>query len=275
MISESRRRAFLGAMQITTWLPRAELPFAAPSRPELVHYVEPDSILASVDDCEPAIAQPAPPTPPSVIPQSVAVPSYAADAMRAAKPRSAVLEPKKSAAQTQDAGSSTIDQRIITPPPRFALQLLRAGNCLLLVELPTGDSFQSRDPAYLLLKDMLRAARLPDDPKQVGDGEPIRWPLLHRGSLEQGADAARDYVQGVLAAELEEMGCACLWLVGLPALRFAGEVEMDACYRELNIEGIGLALAMPGLEELMEQPTHKAKLWKAIRRSMSRWVTGL
>ncbi len=251
------------------------MPLAAPSRPELVHYVEPDSIFSAVEDCEPAIAQPAPPIPPSVIPQSIAVSSYAADAIRAAKPRSAVLEPKKSAAQTQDAGSSTIDQRIITPPPRFALQLLRAGNCLLLVELPTGDSFQSRDPAYLLLKDMLRAARLPDDPKQVGDGEPIRWPLLHRGSLEQGADAARDYVQGVLAAELEEMGCACLWLVGLPALRFAGEVEMDACYRELNIEGIGLALTMPGLEELMEQPTRKAKLWEAIRRSMSRWVTGL
>ena len=161
------------------------------------------------------------------------------------------------------------------PPPRFALQLLRAGNCLLLVELPTGESFQSRDPAYLLLKDLLRAARLPDSPQQVGDGEPIRWPLLHRGSLDQGAEAARDYVQGVVAAELEDMGCACLWLVGLPALRFAGEVEADACYRELHIEGIGHALAMPGLEQLMEQPGSKAALWKAMRRSMARWVTGL
>ncbi|MCT5765283.1 energy transducer TonB, partial [Pseudomonas aeruginosa] len=36
MIEEQRRRAFLGAMQITSWLPRQPLPFAAPSRPELL-----------------------------------------------------------------------------------------------------------------------------------------------------------------------------------------------------------------------------------------------
>ena len=62
------------------------------------------------------------------------------------------------------------EQPAAVPPPRFALQLLRAGNVLLLVELPTGESFQSRDPAYILLKDLLRAARLPDKPQQVGDG---------------------------------------------------------------------------------------------------------
>ncbi|MCR3765370.1 protein TonB, partial [Pseudomonas aeruginosa] len=36
MIEEQRRRAFLGAMQITSWLPRQPLPFAAPSRLELL-----------------------------------------------------------------------------------------------------------------------------------------------------------------------------------------------------------------------------------------------
>ncbi|WP_336439147.1 PAS domain-containing protein [Stutzerimonas stutzeri] len=164
--------------------------------------------------------------------------------------------------------------RAIEPPPRFSLQLLRAGNVLLVVELPTGESFQSRDPAYILLKDLLRAARLPDKPQQVGDGEPIRWPLLHKGSLDQGAEAARDYVQGVMAAELEQMGCDCIWLIGRPALRFAGEVDVDNCYREVAVEGLGRALAMPGLEALMEQPAAKAELWKAMRRSMPRWHIG-
>ena len=60
----------------------------------------------------------------------------------------------------------------------------RAGACLLLVELPTGEAFQSRDPAYLLLKDMLRAAGLPDSPQLLGD--PVRWPLLAGGNLDQG-----------------------------------------------------------------------------------------
>lgn len=161
--------------------------------------------------------------------------------------------------------------KAVEPPPRFALQLLRAGSVLLLVELPTGESFQSRDPGYILLKDLLRAAHLPDSPQQVGDGEPIRWPLLHGGSLDQGAEAARDYVQGVLAGELETMGCDCIWLVGLPALRFAGEVGAEACCRELAIDGLGRALAIPGLETLMEQPATKAELWQAMRRSLPRW----
>jgi len=265
LITESRRRAFLDAMQITTWLPRAELPFAAPSRPELLHFAEP----APTIELEQPEAQPAPPAPKVANPATA---SPAADAVRAAMPRIAMPEPKKPTVSEEHAPA--VEQKAV-PPPRFALQLLRAGNVVLVVELPTGESFQSRDPAYILLKDMLRAAHLPDKPQQVGDGEPIRWPLLHRGSIDQGAEAARDYVQGVVAAELEEMGCACLWLIGTPALRFAGEVEPDACYRELTVEGLGVALTMPGLEQLMEQPGSKVQLWKAMRRSMPRWVVGL
>ncbi|MBA1280388.1 energy transducer TonB [Stutzerimonas stutzeri] len=273
MITESRRRAFLDAMQVSTWLPRTELPFAAPSRPELLQFVEPEP--APVIELEQPVAQPAPSTPEPVTATPVAAASPAADAVRSVMPRIAMPEPKKPALKSDEAQASAVEQKAAVPPPRFALQLLRAGNVLLLVELPTGESFQSRDPAYILLKDLLRAARLPDKPQQVGDGEPIRWPLLHRGSLDQGIEAARDYVQGVVAAELEEMGCACLWLIGSPALRFAGEVEADACYRELTVEGLGLVLTMPGLEQLMEQPESKAQLWKAMRRSMPRWVTGL
>lgn len=274
MITESRRRAFLDAMQIATWLPRTELPFAAPSRPELLRFVEPEAESRPIIEPVKPAANPVPSVPSSAAATPTAPATPAAGAVRSGMPRIPMPEAKKSA-KADDAQAPAVEQKAAVPPPRFALQLLRAGNVLLLVELPTGESFQSRDPAYILLKDLLRAAKLPDSPQQVGDGEPIRWPLLHRGSLDQGAEAARDYVQGVVAGELEDMGCACLWLIGPPALRFAGEVEADACYRELTIEGIGVALTMPGLEQLMEQPDSKADLWKAMRRSMSRWVIGL
>ncbi|WP_312376569.1 energy transducer TonB [Stutzerimonas nitrititolerans] len=267
MISETRRRAYLDAMQVASWLPRTELPFAAPSRPEL---------LQPLVEAEPEPAQPI--TAAATVAEGPAeqAPAPTAPAVRPEKPQLRVVMPEPKKPEPVAAPEVPAEQqKSVEPPPRFALQLLRAGNVLLLVELPTGESFQSRDPAYILLKDLLRAARLPDKPQQVGDGEPIRWPLLHRGSLDQSGDAARDYVQGVLAGELEQMGCACLWLIGLPALRFAGEVEAEACYRELNIEGIGPALAMPGLEQLMEQPGSKARLWQAMRRSMPRWVVGL
>ena len=45
MLIESRRRAYLTAMQVVNWLPRTELPFAAPSRPELLQALEPDDGL--------------------------------------------------------------------------------------------------------------------------------------------------------------------------------------------------------------------------------------
>jgi hypothetical protein len=110
---------------------------------------------------------------------------------------------------------------------------------------------------------------LPDSPRQVGDGEPIRWPL--RG-LDASATAAQDYVQSVLASEVEQGGSRCVWLMGMPALRFAGEVESDALYRESRIDGIGAVWALPGLEALMEEPGRKAETWRAMRRVMQRWT---
>ena len=154
-------------------------------------------------------------------------------------------------------------------PPRFALQLLRAGRCLVLVELPTGGAFQSRDPAYLLLKDMLRAAGLPDSPQIIG--EPVRWPLLRRGTVDQGPQAAREFVQGFVMARLEEAECACLWLIGLPAVRFAADVDAEAFNTELEIEGLGCAWALPGLELLMDEPHRKADVWQAMRKLLARW----
>jgi len=268
LISEAARRAYLDAMQVASWLPRTELPFAAPSRPELLLPLTAES-EDDVAPAPPAAAELAAPAaePVAVVPAPAVRPELP-------RPRVAMPEPRKPEPVAAAPDVQPEQARPVEPPPRFSLQLLRAGNVLLLVELPTGEAFQSRDPAYILLKDLLRAARLPDKPQQVGDGEPIRWPLLHKGSLDQGAEAARDYVQGVVAAELEGMGCDCIWLVGLPALRFAAEVDEAACYRELAIEGLGHALAMPGLERLMEQPASKAELWKAVRRSMPRWNIG-
>ncbi len=256
LLIESRRRAYLNAMQVVNWLPRTELPFAAPSRPELLEMPEPE------------LEVPVVPAPQAEAPAQPA-------ARQAERPKIEV--PRPSLASTRN-GAKPVEEVDDTPvvvkpapvpPPRFALQLLRAGRCLLLVELPTGEAFQSRDPAYLLLKDMLRAAGLPDAPQIVG--EPVRWPWLNRGTLDQGPEAARDFVQGFLSVQMEAAPCACLWLIGLPAVKFAGEAGAEAFNSELQIEGLGLAWAIPGLELLMEEPQRKAAVWQAMRRLMARW----
>lgn len=240
-------------MQVVSWLPRTELPFAAPSRPELLVLPEPPAA--------PEIIRPV---------ANVAVtPSKPAERPKIDVPRPSIT-PRPVSKPVVEAESTPAPAKVVQlPPPRFALQLLRAGRCLVLVELPTGGAFQSRDPAYLLLKDMLRAAGLPDSPQIIG--EPVRWPLLKRGNVDQGPEAAREFVQGFVMARLEEAECACLWLIGLPAVRFAGEADAEAFNSELEIEGLGCAWALPGLELLMEEPHRKADVWQAMRKLLARW----
>lgn len=260
MLTETRRRAYLDAMQVVQWLPRAELPFSAPSRAELLAWVEPS-----------AAPEPLAPTTPPVGAAAAAAPPVVRPAAPSIRPRPELPRPAaaKVAPPAQEKPVPARTPKVAAAAPRFALQLMRAGTCLVLAELPTGDSFQSRDPGYLLLKDMLRAAGLPDSPQLIG--EPVRWPLLAKGSLDQGPEAARDFVQGFVAAQLETAPCACLWLVGLPALRFAGDVDESAYCTDFPIDGLCEGWALPGLEALMEEPARKADVWQAMRRLMTRW----
>jgi hypothetical protein len=267
LIEEARRRAYLGAMQVASWLPRVVLPFAAPSRPELleppapavVENIAPAARTEAPREAAPAAAAPMPTGEPGSIAARL-MPKPAA----AAKPAVAPVE--------QEPEAEPVVRAPVAPPPRFALQLLRAGECTLLVELPTGEPLASRDPAYLLLKDLLRAAGLPDSPQILG--EPVRWPLLARGNMDQGPQAALEFVQGFVAARLEgSERSACLWLVGMPAVRYAGEGDEESLLRELQVEGLGVAWALPGLERLAEEPTLKADLWRAMRRVRQRWMS--
>ena len=259
MIGELRRRAYLTAMQVVSWLPRTELPFAAPSRTELLQPLPVEDV---------AVAQPVPAAAPTA---RVTEPAAPAPSLPRVQLKPVRAEPP--VAPVSEAQESAEPAPVKLPVPRFALQLYRAGNCLLLVELPTGEPFQSRDPAYLLLKDLLRAAGLPDAPQLLG--EPVRWPLLARGNLDQGPQAAREFVQGYVMARVEEQeqAPASIWLIGLPALRFAGEAEADSYEHELSIDGIGSAWVVPGLELLMDEPERKAPLWRAMCRVRSRWET--
>ena len=241
-------------MQVVHWLPRAELPFAAPSRPELLQVPEPLVVAPVVQ--------------PSVVAKVAAPAAKPFERPKIEVPRPTVTS-KLAKPVVEAENTSAVVKPVVVPPPRFALQLLRAGECLVLVELVTGQPFQSRDPSYLLLKDLLRAAGLPDSPQIIG--EPVRWPLLVRGTLDQGPLAARDFVQGFIQARLEESPCSCLWLVGLPAVRFAGEADEQAYYRELPVEGLGNCWALPGLELMMDEPERKAHVWQAMRRLMARW----
>lgn len=266
MIDEQLRRAYLGAMQVTSWLPRMALPFAAPSRPELLALPEPAVEPQRRPRPQPAGAAP---LPPAVQPRT-----EAPVVEKPAAPRRIAVLPVKPApvkVATPPVATAPLVEVRREPPPRFVLQVLRAGNCLLLAELSTGEPFAERDPAYRLLRDLLRAAGLPDSPRPLD--EPIRWPLL-RGNAEfdQSPAAARDYVHTVLQNQQEQQPAACTWLIGSAAARFAGTQEAPAACGELDLGALGSAWVLPGLEQLMEAPALKAELWHSMRRAMRRWT---
>ena len=130
-------------MQVVNWLPRTELPFAAPSRPELLEMPEP-LVVAPVAPVAPAPVADSP-VEPLVKP---------AERVKIEVPRPSLASTRTNA-KVEEEAAPVVARAPVVPPPRFALQLLRAGRCLLLVELPTGETFQTRDPAYLLLLSLI------------------------------------------------------------------------------------------------------------------------
>ncbi len=282
---EVRRQAMLQAMQLDVWLPRQQLVNAAVSRDYLLEWHGVKAVAAAV---EPAVvAQPsvAPRVAAAVAP-TVAVALTTPTAPRAdawvsirdkmgltqtAQRPAVVASVVPEAVAAQEIPAVTVVQP--EPIPRFALQLLRADNCLLLVDLPTGEAFQSRDPDYQLLKDMLRAAGLTDQPDFMRQAAPITWPMLHSGNLvhEQNAAAARACVRDLLTVELQSKPAVCIWLLGKQAVRFASSADDADLYSVQSfVEGAQL-WSLPSLESILEQPLLKREIWRSMCKERSLW----
>jgi hypothetical protein len=187
----------------------------------------------------------------------------AAQAPQAAPQPAQAAEKAPLADSTQAVAAPVVEPAVaVEPIPRFALQLLRAGSCLLLADLPVGEPFQSRDPDYQLLRDMLRAAELSDQPSFLRQGAPIRWPLLQSGNLmqEQNAVAARSCVRDLLTVELAAEPTVCIWLLGEQAVRFASADEQSAQLYALQpfVEGVQL-WSLPSLEDILQQARYLAQ----------------
>lgn len=278
---EVRRQAMLQAMQLDVWLPRQQLLNAAQSRDYLLEWQAVDEVTVASGA-------------PVVQPAADSRASAPAAASVARPPRSEVrlsvrdrlaLAPASSntkAATSATVADTPLEAEVVTPPsaavqvepiPRFALQLLRAGNCLVLVDLPTGEPFQSRDPDYQLLKDMLRAAGLTDKPSLMRQGAPIAWPMLHSGSLmhEQNAAAARACVRDLLTVELQAEPALCIWLVGQQALRFANLDDETPLYSVQPFAEDAQLWNLPSLERVLEQPLLKRDIWRSMCVVRSLW----
>lgn len=280
---EVRRQAMLQAMHMDVWLPRQQLVNAADSRDYLLEWQTVDtSITAPAQTAVRSAASAGAVATATVAPTPSARP-VSDKARISARDQLASLK----AAQTPAAivratiePAPVVDTQQVTEPavqteqiPRFALQLLRADNCLVLVDLPTGEPFQSRDPDYQLLRDMLRAAGLTDKPSFMRQGMPITWPMLLTGNLmyEQNAAAARACVRDLLSVELQSEPALCVWLIGKQALRFASVDDYAQLYSLLPFAEGAQIWSLPSLESVLEQPLLKRDIWRSMCAVRSLW----
>ena len=272
---EVRRQAMLQAMHIDVWLPRQTLVNAAPSRELLLDWETIDQVAI-----QPAV-QTMPRPQAAAASSAISAPAVRSGervsvrdklALAAIKPKA---KPNVSAPVTAPVEQPATQPASIAaePIPRFALQMLRADNCLLLVDLPTGEAFQSRDPDYQLLKDMLRAAGLTDQPRFLRQGTPLVWPILRTGNLmhSQNAAAARACVRDLLSVEQQAELTGCIWLLGEQAVRFGSAADDVALYQLQPFTEDVQAWSLPSLESVLEQPLLKRDIWRSMCAHRGLW----
>lgn len=276
---EVRRQAMLQVMQLDVWLPRQSLPFAAESRDFLLNWPLESEPEPGSEPAEQAQVARTPNTPSSGSAEAlVAQPQQVHNQLQQIRQTLAGEQATTPIAQELE----PIAQVVIPEPsapaqdiPRFTLQILRSGNCLVLLDLPVSEPLQGRDPEYLLLKDILRAAQLPHEPSLLRNAEPIRWPLLSVGSLahSQDSQAARSYVRELLSIECAQQPTSMIWLLGENAVRFANvsdefadDFGVTAFQHELQL------WSLPSLEQLMHNPDLKRQLWQSMQLRMPRWI---
>lgn len=235
MLNENQQHHYLKAMQIDCWLPRTPLPYAKQYKESTLAYIN-SPTERSVSD--------------SIENQTILPPT--------------ILE-KNDLEEDVLLANNTQDNT-----PSFSLQLMHVGNCLLLIELPTTNAFQAKDPVYQLLRNILFAAKLPVSPQPLG--EPIQWPLFKQSSIAQGKKEAQEFLQSFIITYKEQfIDTRCLWLIGLSSIRYAIDFNETNYFESPIIEPYGQTLLSPSLDTLIKSPSSKASLWQSLRKLIPLW----
>lgn len=121
-------------------------------------------------------------------------------------------------------------------------------------------------PTELLLNNLLRTF-LKADQFTLAE-ETLRWPMVENRFVSRTEDDARNELQTWLAVENELRPVQTLWLMGDNAARYWLESGCDwpaVCWTIQPIKDLSLqALILPSLNQLLQNPTQKSKLWACL-----------
>ena len=146
---------------------------------------------------------------------------------------------------------------------RFTLNVWRVSSSLLVVDSHVP---KAALPTVTLLRNMLAV-------KQIGPTLPpvdtLTWPMF-KGHLDQsGLTQARDMVSAFLQSRLEQKPVKYLWLMGESAYNAVapqpGTFSVHVG-QAMDLPSLGcLALIMPSLSEMLQNPMLKPLAWRAFR----------
>jgi hypothetical protein len=145
----------------------------------------------------------------------------------------------------------------------FSLSVYRPQAGFLIID---SRNTQLALPTDLFLHNLLRAY-LKSNQIALSD-EVLRWPLIENRFVSRTEADARNELQTWLAVENELRPVNRLWLMGENAARYWLAANGDwslSCWTIRAIDGLPLeALILPSLNELLQRPALKAKLWASI-----------
>ena len=264
---ESTRLDYLAAMGVVNWVPRDSLPHAGYRIPALL----PEVVDEPLETPEAA----------SIAPQATTTRAATDTAAKAVRTVRAAIgrgqgtpERVPVAAVVEDVAEPLVVKPKAKAPPLepFYLQLWMAGPCALLIETPE-PGLESASPALRLLKDILRAVRLPQVPHFYSD---FRWPLNRNPQFDRSAPAASLALQAFMQGRLESEPVVSIGCFGRSTVLLLGpELEQGDLPggAEQMLEHLPAAWFAPDLEALMVDPKAKKQLWQQLQRVMFRWQT--
>lgn len=243
-MNELRRMAYLDALEIDSYVSRAQLPGAAPTRRLAVVPVPVATTVASgrLGSSEAAVKPPSP-----TLPEGIIRPDFGPD-VRGVRP--GVESPREPSQDSE-------------PLPRFSLCTIAAGDWLWLEELggmPLATAqvqlVQSMAQALILNRAIgnenasSAAAAKPGRP----DVKQFDWPIHTNRQLDQGEDAARASVAAFVSRRLEQSGCRGVVLLG------------QACVKRVPLSEMKmLSVSTASSAEILASPALKLQVWRDLQ----------
>ncbi|MFW1676639.1 hypothetical protein ACFVYJ_02500 [Pontibacter sp. JAM-7] len=255
------KHQYLEAMGVTSWLPRCQLPGAAPSADWVKDFRYPGPDIPFTSPASSGIQQPdqAEPRPASGARAALAALGAAPDAAVEVK---SVSPPVQQSPDQAESGLAAVPvAEDITPT--FKLAFFRVGNCLVVDSLPPqGGAFSAT--YQRLARAIVHSLQLQGE---TSEPDLMPWPMFASKTLDQRWPEAAKSVAYKLHKELQQPTRAVL-LCGEAAAQMV--LQRQDALDELqgilfSLPTSAKAIAGPSLSELMHVPGAKKTLWQALQ----------